>query len=123
MLNTSKCIAEWSSSLKSNFLGLGGSTLRMYAGALPGPSPAPGGTITLIAVELALYSTVPQLGEIDPPGEVSYAGYQRVWAWFSDGRNEEPFEFPASEQDEPVFVAAVVAFDLNHKVVGVERVG
>lgn len=105
------------------FPGLGGGTLRLYSGSPPGPPSVSIGTLTRVAVEMALYATVPRLGEIDPPGEVSYAGYHRVWAWFSDGRNEEPIIFPASEQDEPVNVVAIVAFDLNHKVVGAERVG
>ncbi len=75
-----------------------------------------------VAVEVALFSCTPALGEVNPAGEVFYEGYNRVLVYFINGINKDAIEFPESNQDEPVYVEAAVALDVNGKVIGVRAI-
>lgn len=70
--------------------------------------------MSITQFQAALYDREPELGAVNPPGEVVYAGYQRVQ--LSMGR--PGMVFPASEQDEPVWVSHIVVLDPDGRVVG-----
>lgn len=77
---------------------------------------------TLCIYEAALFNREPAIGEINPPGEVSYTGYRRVPIFAEGGANVLPIIFPPSEEDGPALVTHIAALDGQGRVVGVRNV-
>ena len=75
---------------------------------------------TIGQYEAALFSRAPGIGDINPEGEIFYAGYARVLVLEYDGENLTEIAFPPSDQDEPVFASFVVVMDCIGRVVGVK---
>jgi len=63
--------------------------------------------------EMALFTKPVKAGDIDPPGEADYQGYQRVSAIFIDGVNAGNIVFPKAEEDYPVPVTHLAAMSGN----------
>jgi hypothetical protein len=72
-----------------------------------------GASVELVDRWVGLFNGAPELGAIDPPGEVSYDGYSRVRTPFARGgtANLLPIVFPPSKQDEPVVATHVAVLD------------
>ncbi len=76
-------------------------------------------TTGICILEMALFTQAPKIGGTDCTHEARYAGYKRV-PMLTDGKtNLHAIFFPASEQDEEVFVTHVAAIDASGVIVSV----
>lgn len=75
---------------------------------------------TIEQYEVAIFNRAPNIGDINPEGEISYVGYRRVLVSAYGGTNLEEVVFPPSDQDDPVFASHVVVIDGAGRVVGVK---
>lgn len=72
--------------------------------------------------QLALYDTTPKIGDINPPGEVSYEGYGRIQAAVIDNVVYEKCVFPKCKSGEPVRITHIALLTFSGRVVEVQEV-